>query len=104
MIYDAVMQAIADENGCFFIDGPGGTGKTFLYNTLLASIRSSGEIAVAVASSGIAALLIMSGRTAHNWFKIPLKLNESSTCNILRNSKEAQLIHLAKLFIWDEAL
>ena len=50
MIYDAVMQAIADENGCFFVDGPGGTGKTFLYNTLLATIRSSGEIAVAVRS------------------------------------------------------
>ena len=103
MIYDAVMQAIADANGCFFIDGPGGTGKTFLYNTLLATIRSSGEIAVAVASSGIAALLIMGGRTAHSRFKIPLKLNESSTCNISRNSKEARLINLAKLFIWDEA-
>ena len=103
MIYDAVMQAIADANGCFFVDGPGGTGKTFLYNTLLATIRSSGDIAVAVASSGIAALLIMGGRTAHSRFKIPLKLNESSTCNISRNSKEAQLIILAKLFIWDEA-
>src|SRR3954469_22330698 len=103
MIYDAVMQAIADENGCFFIDGPGGTGKTFLYNTLLATIRSSGEIAVAVASSGIAALLITGGRTAHSRFKIPLKLNESSMCNIPRNSKEACLINLSKLIIWDEA-
>src|SRR5437764_972105 len=86
----------------FFIDGPGGTGKTFLYNTLLATIRSSSEIAVAVTSSGIA-LLIMSGRTAHSRFKISLKLNKSSTCNISRNSKEARLINLAKLFIWDEA-
>ena len=102
-IYDAVIQAIADANGCFFVDGPGGTGKTFLYNTLLATIRSSGEIAVAVASSGIAALLIMGGRTAHSRFKIPLKLNESSTCSISRNSKEAQLIIQAKLFVWDEA-
>ncbi|CAB5176430.1 unnamed protein product [Rhizophagus irregularis] len=71
-IYDAILQAIADENGCFFVDGPGGTGKTFLYNTLLATVRSSGEIAVAVASSGIAALLMMGGRTAHSRFKIPL--------------------------------
>ncbi|GBB91117.1 hypothetical protein RclHR1_18230007 [Rhizophagus clarus] len=97
------MQAVALGDRCFFIDGPGGTGKTFLYNTLLSTIRSSGEIAVAVASFGIAALLIMGGRTAHSRFKIPLKLNESSTCSILRSSKEARLITLAKLFIWDEA-
>jgi hypothetical protein len=97
------MEAVALGNGCFFIDGPGGTGKTFLYNTLLSTVRSSGEIAVAVASSGIATLLIMGGKTAHSQFKIPLKLNESSTCNILRSNKEAYLINLAKLFIWDEA-
>jgi hypothetical protein len=103
VIYNAILQAIADANGCFFVDGPGGTGKTFLYNTLLATVRSSGEIAIAVASSGIAALLMMGGRTAHSQFKIPLKLNESSTCSISQNSKETRLIILAKLFIWDEA-
>ncbi|CAB5217445.1 unnamed protein product [Rhizophagus irregularis] len=35
-----------------------GTGKTFLYNTLLGKVRSNGDIALAVASSGIAALLL----------------------------------------------
>jgi ATP-dependent DNA helicase PIF1 len=97
------MQAIVHKSECFFVDGPGGTGKTFLYNTLLATIRSSGKIAVAVASSRIAVLLIIGGRTAHSRFKIPLKVNESSTCNISQNSKEARLINLAKLIIWDEA-
>jgi hypothetical protein len=56
-----------------------------------------------VASSGIAALLIDGGRTAHSRFKIPIKLNETSTCNISRGSKEAYLINTTKLFIWDEA-
>ncbi|CAB4425285.1 unnamed protein product [Rhizophagus irregularis] len=103
-IYDAVMQEIEHTDGmCFFVDGPGGTGKTFLYNTLLASVRSHGKIALAVASSGVAALLISGGRTAHFRFKIPIKLNESSTCNISRRSKEAHLINMTKLFIWDEA-
>ncbi|PKY39564.1 hypothetical protein RhiirA4_312692, partial [Rhizophagus irregularis] len=69
-IYDAVMQEIEHTDGmCFFVDGPGGTGKTFLYNTLLASVRSHGKIALAVASSGVAALLISGGRTAHFRFK-----------------------------------
>ncbi|RGB27125.1 DNA helicase Pif1 like protein, partial [Rhizophagus diaphanus] len=85
--------------GCFFIDGPSGTEKTFLYNVLLSTVRSSGNIAVVVASSEIAALLMMGGRTAHSRFKIPLKLNESSTYNISQNSKEARLILLSKLFI-----
>ena len=38
----------------FFINGPGGTGKTFLYNTLLTKVRGRGEISLAMASSGIA--------------------------------------------------
>ena len=98
-IYDAVIKAIEHGSGCFFIDGPGDTGKTFLYNTMLAKVRSLREIALAVASSGVAALLITGGRTAHSRFKIPIKLNESSTCNISRRSKEAHLINMAKLFI-----
>ena len=28
-----------DTNNLFFVDGPGGTGKTFLYNTILAKKR-----------------------------------------------------------------
>ena len=45
----------------FFVDGPGGTGKTFPYNTLLARVRSQSQIALALASSGIAALLLLGG-------------------------------------------
>ncbi|XP_049354827.1 uncharacterized protein LOC125819439 [Solanum verrucosum] len=40
--------------GLFFVDGPGGTGKTYLYRALLAHIRSRGMIALASASSGVA--------------------------------------------------
>ncbi len=102
-IYDKVIQAIDNECGCFFIDGPAGTGKTFLYNILLANVRSHGDIAIAVASSGIAAQLISGGRTAHSRFKIPFKIDEFSTCKISRNDKLARLINMAKLFVWDEA-
>jgi len=37
----------------FFVDGPGGSGKTFLYNTILAYYRSQKKFAIAVASSGL---------------------------------------------------
>ena len=94
---------INNEHNLFFIDGPGGTGKTFLYSALLATIRERSEIALAVASSGIAALLLSNGRTAHSRLKIPIQLDEASTCNIKKNSDTAQLIKLTKIIIWDEA-
>ena len=100
-IYDAVYND--SDNKIFFIDGPGGTGKTFLYSTLLANIRINSDIALAVASSGIAALLLDKGKTAHSRFKIPIIVDEASTCNIKKNSDLAKLIQSAKLCIWDEA-
>ena len=50
----------------------GGTGKTFLLNTILSYVRQSGEIALATASSGIAATLLKLGRTAHSRFRLPI--------------------------------
>ena len=64
----------------FFGDGPGGTGKTFLYSMLLASVRARGGIALSVATSGIAALLLDGSKTAHSRFKIPIQLDDGSTC------------------------
>jgi len=103
-IYDEIMEAIEQSNSaCFFIDGPAGTGKTFLYTVLLAKVRSEKKIALAVASSGIAALLLDGGRTAHSHFKIPIELNEDSTCNISVRTDLAELLRQSALIIWDEA-
>jgi ATP-dependent DNA helicase PIF1 len=39
--YKTIMSIVDSPNGgIFFIDGPGGTGKTFLYRMLLGTIRS----------------------------------------------------------------
>ena len=91
------MEAINDpliEQRAFFIDGPGGTGKTFPYNTILAKVRSQGQIALAMASSGIAALLLQGGRTVHSRLKVPIPVNELSVCNISKQSALAKLINL----------
>ena len=65
-IFDKVISAVDSERGgMFFIDGPGGTGKTFVENLILARVRSAGKIALAVASSGIASILLDGGQTAH---------------------------------------
>src|SRR5512145_443822 len=105
-IYDKIIDAVEAPtrgNNTFFIDGPGGTGKSTLLKHILAKVRLSGKIALAVASSGIASLLLMGGRTAHSTFRIPIKLNENSTCSIYKQSHLKALIEKASLIIWDEA-
>jgi len=71
---------------------------------LSAAIQSRGEIVLIVASSGIAALLITGGRTAHSRFGIPFIIDEYFTCNVKPNTPLAQLVVQARLVIWDEAL
>jgi len=47
-----------DAGTLFFLNGPGGTGKTFVYKTVCHHIRAEGRIILCVASSGISALLM----------------------------------------------
>ncbi|KAL9992859.1 putative DNA helicase [Helianthus debilis subsp. tardiflorus] len=104
LIFDEIMTHVDnDRPGVFFIDGPGGTGKTFLYKALLAQVRSRGLIAIATASSGAAANNMPGGRTAHSRFKIPICVDNNSMCNIKKQSGTAELIRSSKLIIWDEA-
>jgi hypothetical protein len=62
-----------------------------------------GQIVICVASSGIATLLLIGGRTVHSVFKVPIKIHESSVCNIRKNSALGDLIRDADLIIWDES-
>ena len=87
-----------------FSYGYGGTGKTFLWKTLSATIRSKGDIVLNVASSGIVSLLLPNGRTTHSRFKILLNVDEDSTCNIKQGSPHATLLNKVRLIIWDDAL
>ena len=51
-IYDQTMQIISNEVGkTFFLDSPGGTGKTFLIRLILAAIRSQNDIALVLVTS-----------------------------------------------------
>lgn len=104
LVYNAIIDSINEGEGkLFFVYGPGGTGKTFLYKTIIAKLRSTEKVVIPVASAGIAALLLPGGRTAHSRFKIPLNINEGSMCDIKPGTILAGLISKADLIIWDEA-
>ncbi|XP_059629827.1 uncharacterized protein LOC132272750 [Cornus florida] len=102
--YKTILECIiSNQPNIFFIDGPRGTGKTYLYRALLAKVRSEHGIALATATSGVASSLLPGGRIAHSRFKIPIIADESTTCNISKQSSTAELLRKAKLIIWDEA-
>ena len=103
--YDTLIEAVnSGSGGIYFLDAPGGTGKTFLITLLLARIRSENDVALALASSGIAATLLEGGRTVHSALKLPLnmQINETPVCNIAKNSAMAKILQVCKLIVWDE--
>jgi len=100
---EIIHHVFNNKSRVFFVDGPGGTGKTFLYKAILARVRSEGLIGIATATSGIAASILPGGRTAHSRFKVPITLKENSTCTFSKQDGTAKLLHMASLIIWDEA-
>ncbi|ONI30172.1 hypothetical protein PRUPE_1G234700, partial [Prunus persica] len=79
-VYDCVIKTVEEKiSGLFFVHGQ------------------------VVASSGIASLLLPGGRTAHSRFKIPIIVNNCSTCQIKKGTHLAKLIEKAALIVWGEA-
>ncbi|KAL3634028.1 hypothetical protein CASFOL_021082 [Castilleja foliolosa] len=103
-VYNCILSAYhTNSQILLFVYGHGGTGKTFLWRTIISFFRSVGKIVLAVAASGIASLLLPSGRTAHSRFKIPIDLTDQSTCHVKKGTHLAQLLRETLLIIWDEA-
>ncbi|XP_066341731.1 uncharacterized protein [Miscanthus floridulus] len=102
--FDEIMSLVDIEHeSLFFVDGPSGTGKTYLYRALLATIRSQKMIAVATTTSGVVASIMSGGRTAHSCFKIPLTIDNGIFCTFTKQSGTAKLLRASCLIIWDEA-
>ncbi|CAJ0824387.1 6532_t:CDS:2, partial [Entrophospora sp. SA101] len=113
-IFDEVLNLINQgEGGVLFVDGPTGSGKTYLYDCLLAHVRINRKIALSVASFSIAALLLHGERTAHSQFKIPIAtMDKNATspmthCHVpeavdrtLRDIMENELPFGGKIFLF----
>lgn len=102
-IFQFVVEGCKSDNQVLcYIDGPGGTGKTFLLNTILHHFESKEMNTVAVASAGVAAQLLLNGRTAHFAFKIPFKSDPKSVCGLSDRDEFSRILKNAKLIVWDE--
>jgi len=73
-----------------------------LCNTIAAEVRRKGQIALCMASSGIAALLLDRGRTSYSCFKIPLSIYEDFVAGLKCNSYRFPVLQQTKVIIWDE--
>ena len=105
-IFDVVLEAVNNElELCLFIDARGGCGKTYLLNTILSAVRAinGGSIALAMATTGIAANLLSLGRTFHSRLKAPLTPSADSTLQITAQSNLAKLVRTSKLLMIDES-
>ncbi len=57
IMFNAIAQG---EGAIFFLNGPGGSGKTFVYKVLLALVQRDGHVTIGVAF-GITTLLLEGG-------------------------------------------
>jgi hypothetical protein len=110
MLVDRVLQDIAGiQEGqpprcrAYFLDGPGGSGKTMCYNALISFCRSRGVNVSSAAWTGIAATLLAGGRTCHSLFKLPVPILDTTVCNVSPTSPHADVLRSSILFIIDEA-
>ncbi|RDY04522.1 hypothetical protein CR513_11765, partial [Mucuna pruriens] len=102
-VFNTIIEVIdGNKGGVFFLNGYGGTSKTFvwrtltstihsirdlvliLWRTLTSTIHSQGNIILTVVFK-IALILLPSSRITHSRFGIPIDVNQHSTCKINLN-------------------
>jgi hypothetical protein len=102
--YDEIMSKVDTEQVVYSLStDQAAQERLFLYRALLGTVRSQNKIVVATATSGVAASIMPSGRTAHSCFKIPLTLDDKCGCGFTKQCGTAKLLQQASLIIWDEA-
>ncbi|RCN43056.1 hypothetical protein ANCCAN_10937 [Ancylostoma caninum] len=101
---NTILSSVSDPTRprLFFIDGPGGSGKTYLYNALFNILIGQNNKVICTAWTGIAANLLPNGRTAASLFKLDIG-NDLKTSSMRRQQKEARALAEVNVIIWDEA-
>ncbi|GBN09063.1 hypothetical protein AVEN_126257-1 [Araneus ventricosus] len=105
-IFDTVMNAIRDVDEAspktFCVNAFTGPGKSFfflLFNAISRSVRGLGEIAVPVAWTRIAVIILEGGKTAHSRFKLLVSILDNSSSSIRHNTEDGRFLKAAKIII-----
>lgn len=91
----------AKESGLFLSDPPGGTSKMFLISLILAKIIFRGNIALAIASSGIAGTLLNDEKISYSALKLLLNIqtNENEVNNIKKHTVMAKILQQCYIIV-----
>ncbi|KAL6734888.1 hypothetical protein Aduo_005380 [Ancylostoma duodenale] len=81
-----------------FVDGPGGSGKTCLYNTIYHILKGQQKSVICVAWTGIAASLLPEGRTASSTSKLNMRSGKRE-CLLKRQERDATPLKVADAII-----
>lgn len=74
-----------NKRGVYFVNGSGGTEKTYLWKTIITKLRSDDIIILSVSSSRITSLLLPGGRTAIHTLKLSYKYVKHHVVPLIRN-------------------
>ena len=88
-------------SNCLYVDGPGGSGKSYVYRCLFHLIRAKGFSVLMMASTGAAATLLPTGCTVHHAAMLPVPLRSDSKADP-RGGKLKRFVGAHVMFI-DEA-
>ncbi|KAK0416435.1 hypothetical protein QR680_012481 [Steinernema hermaphroditum] len=83
----------------FELNGSGGTGKTLTINTLIRRLIGQGKKVIVCASTGIAATLLVSGKTVHSAFKVA---PNRPVPQYSAHTEQGKKVMEAEVIIWDE--
>ena len=103
-IVDILLNAVMHDNkhnnhNCVYINGPRGSGKTFIYTTLYHILKSNAKKICTMALTGIAATLLPNGRAVRKTFGMPVPLFADSASNIKNQTKEGEFLKNVDIFI-----
>lgn len=106
-IIAAVVEALAGRQPaihCFFINGPGGTGKTFVYLKTLGRCHELEASAIPTASTGIAAMNMPNGATVHSVFGLPSTLDSRAVSWLFKQygGEKWMALRVAVIILIDE--
>lgn len=104
-IFDLIDESISNSNATqklLFVDGPGGSGKTYLLNLIIKRAQLKNKTICVGAYTGIAASLLPLGQTVHSLFGLPLKLTENCASNIGLHTLRAENLRKSTLILIDE--
>lgn len=106
-ICDRVLNHDPTAKNIFFLDAPAGSGKNFVTNLMIKYLRGKKQkLVLAVASTGIAALLLDKGVTAHKMFVLLLveerSCEPSPTVVCQPTLIQRNIIRDCDVIFWDE--